>query len=245
MNFSFFVIYITFSLLKNNNIFDLLEFAKFLEEEGDYQRAILEYKRVFYTLKDTSCLRDSVILKIVQLYEKIGDYKNALKYIEKFGDKNSRVYLFEKGKIYFLLGDYKNARKYWFFSNTLVGWTYLKEKNLKKGELYFGNINLKRKSPFIACGLSALIPGLGKVYADRLFDGLYSFVLHGIVGYLVYDSYKKRDKFPFYIYSSFFVFLYLGNIYGSYFAAKQYNDYQIKLIISQKEIEIGLWKYFP
>jgi len=237
-----FLLVVVFSIFTNTA--DMLGFARALEKEGDYYRAVLEYKRVFYNLEN-SMERDSIVYRIVKLYEKLNDLEDAEKYLEKVRNKNTQRYAFEKGLLYFLWGRYSLARNYWMFSDTLVAWTYLKEGKIYRAENVIGPLVYPTKSPLLAALFSTFIPGAGKIYAGRASDGLYSMLVNGVLGYLVYNSYKHGRKISFYLYSTAFLFMYTGNVYGSYLAAKQFNDYNLRLAISEKELKLGLWRYLP
>jgi len=237
-----FLFMVVFSVV--GNITETLRFAKALEKEGDYYRAVLEYKRVFYSLENTA-ERDSIAYRIVKLYEKLNDLEDAKRYLERVKIKNTQRFYFEKGLLYFLWGRYSLARTYWMFSDTLVAWTYLKEGKISRAENVIGPLVYSTKSPLLAALFSAFVPGTGKIYAGRASDGLYSLLLNGVLGYLVYNSYKHGRKVSFYLYSTAFLFMYTGNIYGSYLAAKQFNDYNLRLAISEKVLKLGLWRYLP
>lgn len=75
----------------------------------------------------------------------------------------------------------------------------------------------KRKSPFIAGSLSAIVPGLGKVYAGNTAQGLSSFLRVGILGAITAENYFRLGiKHPQTIlFASLFSAFYIGNIWGS------------------------------
>lgn len=75
----------------------------------------------------------------------------------------------------------------------------------------------KRKSPFIAGSLSAIVPGLGKVYAGNTAQGLSSFLRVGILGAITAENYLRLGiKHPQTIlFASLFSAFYIGNIWGS------------------------------
>ncbi|MGA2507165.1 MAG: hypothetical protein ABSF80_06795 [Chitinispirillaceae bacterium] len=80
---------------------------------------------------------------------------------------------------------------------------------------------LRLKSPWIAGTLSALVPGSGKVFAGRGWDGAYSFLLVGIMAWQAYEGYVKDGLasarcITFGLLGTAF---YTGNIYGSVNAA--------------------------
>ena len=225
-----------------------IDFARHLENEKDYYRAITEYKRAYYELSDSGAsryLKDEVAYSIVRLSEKLKDYSTARFFLDRIQDKQSQNFKFQEGLWYFLQENYEEARKKWGFSDTLVAWTYLREQNFDKASYVFGIIRPAHRSPLLASFLSSLVPGLGKVYAGRAYDGLYSFIINAGSFYLAYDAYKNNRKPEVYLYSAMFIFFYSGNVYGSWIAAREYNRYHIKLAITEKEISLGLWQLLP
>jgi hypothetical protein len=84
---------------------------------------------------------------------------------------------------------------------------------------------LHPKSAGLAGAMSAIVPGSGKVYAGRAWDGLYSFLIIGILASQSYEGYRKDGPvsvrcMTFGLLGSVF---YAGNIYGSFMAANLYN----------------------
>jgi len=86
--------------------------------------------------------------------------------------------------------------------------------------------NSKRKSPVLAGTLSALVPGSGKIYTNRFWDGLYSFLIIGVTSWRAYEGYKSKgfESVDFWVFGSMVSYFYLGNIYGSAISAKIYNQ---------------------
>lgn len=93
-------------------------------------------------------------------------------------------------------------------------------------ELLLKSRNSKRKSPVLAGTLSALVPGSGKVYTNRFWDGLYSFLIIGVTSWRAYEGYKSKgfESVDFWVFGSMASYFYLGNIYGSAISAKIYNQ---------------------
>ena len=87
----------------------------------------------------------------------------------------------------------------------------------------------KRKSPALAGVLSSVIPGLGRVYANKPLHGLVSFVPVTWFGYSAYEGYNNNgfNSPNFYIFSSLFTIFYIGNIWGSVFTAKNRNEERV------------------
>ena len=76
---------------------------------------------------------------------------------------------------------------------------------------------LSRKSPLLAGALSAVIPGLGRVYLGRWPDGLLSFLLVGTTGALAAQGFYQegRGSVRGWILGGVAALLYAGDVYGS------------------------------
>jgi tetratricopeptide (TPR) repeat protein len=85
--------------------------------------------------------------------------------------------------------------------------------------------NLSHRSPFLAGGLSAIIPGAGYAYCHRWGTGIASFLVNGLLVWTFSDALKKEQ----YGLASLTGFVgigwYVGNIKGSAKAAKKYNSH--------------------
>jgi hypothetical protein len=88
---------------------------------------------------------------------------------------------------------------------------------------------LTRKKPFAAGFLSALVPGLGRVYTKDWKDGLLSFIFTASMGVQTYRNFNKHgfNNPRGYIYGAIGTGFYLGNIYGSVKSAQNYNLKQL------------------
>lgn len=78
--------------------------------------------------------------------------------------------------------------------------------------------NLKNKNKFLAASLSAIIPGLGKVYVGKKFDGLNTFLTHIPLALIMYESYYVAgfNSSRFITFSTIASLFYIGNIITSY-----------------------------
>jgi TM2 domain-containing membrane protein YozV len=85
------------------------------------------------------------------------------------------------------------------------------------GELLRRYDALPRKSPLLAGALSAVVPGLGRVYLGRWPDGLLSFLLIGTTGTLAAQGFYEegRGSVRGWILGGVAALLYAGNVYGS------------------------------
>ena len=84
--------------------------------------------------------------------------------------------------------------------------------------------NLSQKSPFLAGGLSAIIPGTGYAYCHRWGTGIAAFLVNGLLIWTFSDALKQEQ----YGLASLTGFVgigwYVGNIRGSVKSAKKYNS---------------------
>ena len=100
--------------------------------------------------------------------------------------------------------------------------------------------SLKKKSPIFAGFLSALVPGLGRVYLNRQGGGVFSLLMVGVMGYSAYVSFAARGVASVngWIFAISAVPLYLGNIYGSAVGADVYNMKQREELLDQVQFSI-------
>ena len=89
-------------------------------------------------------------------------------------------------------------------------------------------IDPKKKSPLFAGILSAIVPGLGRVYTGEYGDAAASFLLSGIFGYLAYSNFRDGYMQRGFIFGLITAFFQGGNIYGSVVSASLYNQNEIE-----------------
>ena len=83
--------------------------------------------------------------------------------------------------------------------------------------------NKSNKSPTIAAILS-LIPGLGRIYSGRFYDGLNSMITIGLTGKAAKQSIDNNNKTLSPILSGVFIMFYMADIYGGWRSAKYYQE---------------------
>ena len=76
----------------------------------------------------------------------------------------------------------------------------------------------KKKNKFIATSLSAIIPGLGKVYLGKPRQAISTLTVISLLGTQAWEAYDKGGiRSPlFIIFGSLGSLFYLGNLYGTY-----------------------------
>lgn len=102
--------------------------------------------------------------------------------------------------------------------------------------------SLKFKSRTLAGGLSAIIPGLGKMYCNRFGDGVYSLLITGLLTWQAYDGFEEDGSSSTrgWIFAAVGGAFYLGNIYGAAVAAGMYNCRLHNEFVKGLKIEITL-----
>ncbi len=96
------------------------------------------------------------------------------------------------------------------------------------------------KSPFIAALSSAIVPGLGYVYTEKYLLGLFSFATNGLLVYMIYDGYRKKNEFQMIFFSIIELSFYNYAIIGSIQSAHEYND----SASFKREVIMGIKKTF-
>ena len=101
--------------------------------------------------------------------------------------------------------------------------------------------SVKRKSPALAGALSAVVPGLGKVYGGKPLQGLTTLFPLTALAVQAAEAYHKggiRDA-RFILYGSLFSLFYVGNVWGSVLSVgikkrEQYNESDQKVLSAMR-----------
>lgn len=103
-------------------------------------------------------------------------------------------------------------------------------------------LDLPYKSRYLAGLMSAMVPGSGKVYAGKPYDGLYSLLLFALTGWQAYDGFSRHgsDSVKGWIYGSIGAVLYAGNIYGSTVAVTLHNRSLEDKLIQSIQVDLRL-----
>ncbi len=96
---------------------------------------------------------------------------------------------------------------------------------------------IRQKSPAGAVALSALVPGLGKVYSNSWKDGLFSLVFVGTNVWQSYRGFSQKgiESVTGWIFGALAAGFYTANLFGSWKTAKEYNQTQIDRIHHEAE----------
>ncbi len=80
-----------------------------------------------------------------------------------------------------------------------------------------------RKSAVFASGLSSILPGAGRIYAERTWDGLFGFLTISSLANLTYRYHIKNNDPGRLFFGTLTMTFYLGELFGAYQAAIAYN----------------------
>lgn len=216
-------------------------FADYLYCQKDYLRAADEFKEIL-RLSDV----DTLHFKIGLSYLKSGSFDSATIYFENIKVKTSLydISQLEYYKSQFMLNHfdmvelgsslYTPINKLSKFSLLLGNTEQFQDKN--KFLLPFEGIERETVSGFydrkldppykneLTAGiLAALIPGAGKIYTKNYSDGIFAFLVTGLMSYISYTDFKAHHEFRGWLFAGLGTFFYGGNIYGSIASVQIYN----------------------
>ncbi len=228
------------------------DFAQFLFKSNQYNYAAEEYERLNFIFPENQEYQ----LNLLKSYRLASEYPrgiNAFQYFHSPGLKIQQEYiklnLLDNNKlnIHTMIDGLEPES---IFRNNLdftlrlinipdraINLEGIQVDKIDKGllDLYNESYNLKHKSAFLAGTLSMLIPGTGKVYCGRWKDGLMSVLFIGTTAFQAYRGFDKKGVKSVYgwIMGGLSFGFYIGNIYGSAKAAKNYNVHQNTIFIDK------------
>ena len=234
------------------NLKNSTAYASYLFKSNEYKLAAREYERIIFmdpTNKDSK-------LFLIKSYNLAGEYDLAIKRFKylypsfqtappeisyEFGKLLIKNNLLDESGTFLAQSDSLNEsdklilqastemfRGNWDAANILIDALNKDQHPVLNNyrELTTEINNQKYKNQYLSMGLSAIIPGLGKVYSGYWKDGLIAFLFVTVSGWQSYRGFDKQGINSLYgwIYGLVGTGFYMGNIYGSGKAANKYND---------------------
>ncbi|MBD3274245.1 MAG: hypothetical protein GF372_02985 [Candidatus Marinimicrobia bacterium] len=202
----------------------------------------LSYSIKLYDKADPNS--EYVILHLLN-YLKLKNYGVLLSEYKQLKENKSPLLSYPKiqllgGMGYFYQKEWNNSADYF---NNLIESNKKKNTLVSNMEIEFYNLsvegrNLKKRSPLFSGILSAIIPGLGRLYVGRTGDAVTSFLTIGFLGIQSYNAFSRNGINSFYGWVAGITtsFIYLGNVYGSVTAAHIYNYEQEQRILNATKI---------
>jgi len=239
---------------KGQNLYDFehsREYAAFLLQSRQYKLAAMELERLhFMQPQNTEFRRD-----LIRAYRYSGQYSQGLDRLEKWSPeyRNDSSLFTESLKLNLLNGNFRETlyslngqniinesdENYYRLSGLAL------MKNWNGAFEFIGSVNdsgqdgfnslsskveqysqIKFKKPGAALALSAVIPGLGKIYSNDWKDGLISFLFVATNAFQAYRGFSKDGVTSVYgwVFGTLSFGFYAGNLYGSWKSARDYNS---------------------
>ena len=241
-------------LIGNDMKEEALTWAKRYFDENKYEKTVAD--SVFF-LKGWAFYSSKQLSKARECFDKVSNQSNmktgavffsslSSAYLEEYDlgvsnlennkallNNNTELYALEQAGFSLLKRDLKLYENY---SKNFSYTTYNladKEKNLDS--IFLSLKNYKKKSPFIAASLSAIVPGLGKVYAGQIGEGVSAFLTVGSFAAITTENWIKHGflNWKTLLFGSLGTVFYVGNIWGSAVSVKiGYDDFNEKQNIS-------------
>ncbi len=234
----------------------ILGFAYSLFSEGDYIRAAGEFQRFRFLFPERR--PDRIFLMIGMSYQRAGYFDKALEYfrlVSPSDNEAENVSVYETALTFLLMEEYRQALTLIAAENPrpvsdlynqeiIFAVSYLFLEQWEEADNLLTNIetaagldlrrraeifrDFPRKSPVAAGVLSALVPGLGKMYAERWKDGLFSLAgIGAFAGLSVYNFLTEGvTSVKAWVYTALGGLFHIGNIYGAVTAARDFNSFQ-------------------
>jgi hypothetical protein len=240
-----------------------LKYAQYLIDNQDYSLAASEYSRLlkFEPKNDSIRLKTIISFRIANQIDSASFYMNGFehrhsgfeteyinlllllenwKILEDFGKTSSFT---ENEKQMLVLhrlmwqGKWKKAQKQ--LENVSIEGM---EKIFAYNRLVEQGIKSPHRNMALAVVMSALVPGLGKVYAGAPLEGLSTFAITGFLAFSAYRGFiqKEEQSIPGWIFGAGFIGFYAGNIYGTVKQVKKFNEkHKSKLKSNVKTLVMG------
>ncbi len=237
-----------------------LEFADYLMTAHEYNSAALEYERLLFM----DAKSDSIKLNLLRAYRLGNFYQQGISRFEDFYSPSNpeipQVFAHEYLKLLLLERRYQQSQTFLqnnqriassYKSNVQLG-IMLLQKDWAEAHTYSANaevtdpyleglagrgVTLKRKSPFLASVMSAVVPGSGKMYTGNWADGAIALIFVGSNAFAAYRGFSRNGSDSFYgwFFTAMGTGFYVGNIYGSHKSAKDYNAEKENLLHHEVE----------
>lgn len=230
----------------------------------DYYRAITEYKREAF-FADSAHQKRWADFRIGESYRKSGRAEESVSYLARAArfsesDELSDSCVFSLARSYIQMGSFPAARaildslgKEVPCKLALAGWSSLLEGDFETARGLFASAGrdsladlaaacteIRWKSPAAAAVMSAILPGSGQVYAGGYRQGVTSFLLHALFGYLTYRAIDDHRYFEAAaaVYTGFSRF-YVGNIISASSLVREDNHRRMDEVIRTGLTEHG------
>jgi uncharacterized protein YihD (DUF1040 family) len=251
--------------LPSQNIYDhdhSREFARYLMVTQQYNLAAGEWERVLFLNPADTAAR----LNLVKSYRLSGQPEKGWSNLNAWNPAGSLTNDFAREAIQltFNLNDFQSFRSVmersaglpeperdnYYLGAWLLEGQWAVPRAIRKADpawidganrplldLYDKTGSIRYKSPAAATALSAVIPGLGKIYSHDWKDGLFSLLFVGTNVWQSYRGFSRNgiESVTGWIFGALAAGFYTANLFGSWKSASDYNHNQIDLIRHEAE----------
>lgn len=187
-------------------------------KSGDNERGIARVREIF---PDETTIGQAVALEYSRMLIQAKKFEG----VKLFAENNRNLRTEDK---FFVALNCELLRMNWKEAERLFDSQPQEIKNLFPSyhKLLERSSSVKYKNPFLAAGMSAIIPGAGKLYTKNWKDALIALVAVGSSAFQSYRGFSKKGINSAYgwIFGTLAIGFYTGNIYGSHKAAEIYNS---------------------
>lgn len=245
------------SAVQAQDLFDnahSLQYAKYLMRSGNYEQAGWEYQRLVYLHPQNDTFKIQLLksYRLGQAYDAVEKqwqyWRQDTQLRPEIHEEYAKSLLFAgRAQEVIVLAatpgmlPEPTASQMTFYSHILLQqWPEAKEQwrnwplntplpgKATIGELFQRAEATRYKKPWVAAGLSAVIPGAGKAYTKDWADGAIALVFVGLNSWQTYRRFSNEGVRSFWgwFHGGFAAGFYIGNIYGAHKAARLYNGRQ-------------------
>lgn len=227
------------------------KYAEYLLRTKQYDLASSEYERILFFRPDNDTVKYT-LLKSYRLSGDVNAGLERMHSLYDTPEKAHQQSAIEYTRLMLNARSYDGARQYLNGNKTLPRkdksiltlQTELFSRNYKRADTLlqeFENdesilireyraitddaLAYKHKSPGLAMAMSAVVPGTGKIYTGDWKDGLFSMIMIGGLAWQSYRGFKSKGTESVYgwVFGGIGFGFYVGNLYGSFKAAKKRN----------------------
>jgi len=226
-------------------------FAEVLFRQGEYYRAVSEYRRGVHYFPKSAQVQQAQ-LRIGQALILGGEVGEALRHLDQllldnpskaFGDEvrflrgvawleyeAQRPYPLRRGNIEKALKDFGGITPNWRGGKYIQGFQ----------QAIQAPPDLPEKSPWLAGGMSALLPGAGSFYVGRYAEGALTLFVNSLLFYATAGAIQREREGLALVMGSLSLAFYAGGIYAASNGAHKFNDRQQATYLDQQRHRFGV-----
>lgn len=217
-----------------------LQIAEAYVKLGNTEKAIEQFKALQRDLPRQSEGKKAA-LRLAEVYYQSGRYANALDELEKYLADHSKEpgteAIHQKMSMCHLrLGEVEAAR---MLLASMTADSQSKEL-LALTDRYD---DIPGKSPALAAGLSAIMPGAGQLYVKKPHDALIAFLLNGVFIWAAVEAFDNDEYVTGALISAMEAGWYFGNIYNAANNAHKFNRRENEKFFEKVDVRVGPLTY--